>query len=61
MKNKMKKIVVMLFVVISLAILAGCANMHWGANAGVNVNWGPNGPRVHPHVGVNLYSGGKVK
>ena len=58
MKYKMKSIIVVLVIAFSLA-LTGCANMRWGTNAGVDVNWGPNGPRVHPHVGVDLYSGGK--
>lgn len=49
----------MLLVVFSLA-LVGCANARWGANAGVDVNWGPHGPKLHPHVGVDLYSGGKL-
>ncbi len=60
MKIKIKRLVVVLLVAFSMAILAGCSNMRWGANAGVNVNWGPNGPTVHPHVGVDLYSGGRM-
>jgi predicted small secreted protein len=58
MKYKMKSILAILILAISLA-LTGCANMRWGTSAGVNVNFGPNGPRVTPHVNVNLYSGGR--
>ena len=58
MKKKIKSIIVILLVAFSLA-LTGCANMRWGTNAGVDVNFGPNGPRVNPHVSLDLYSGGK--
>ena len=59
MKYKMKSIIVILLIAFSLA-LTSCANMRWGTNAGVDVNWGPNGPKVHPHVSVDVYSGGKL-
>lgn len=58
MKNKIKATVVVVLLVGSLA-LSACSNMRWGANAGVDVNFGPHGPRLDPHVGVDLYSGGR--
>ena len=58
MKNKIKITIVLLLVAFSMA-LTGCANMRWGTNAGVDVNFGPHGPRVNPHVSLDLYSGGR--
>ncbi len=58
MKNKIKATFVFVLLAVSLA-LSACSNMRWGANAGVDVNFGPNGPRLDPHVGVDLYSGGR--
>ena len=60
MKNKTQKLIVVLFAIFSLTLLSGCANARWGANAGVGVNWGPHGPTLHPHVDLDLYSGGKL-
>jgi len=59
MKNIIKGIIIILLIALSIG-LSGCANARWGANAGVDVNWGPHGPKLHPHVGVDLYSGGKL-
>ena len=59
MKNKIKITIVLLLVAFSMA-LTGCANMRWGTNAGVDVNFGPNGPKVNPHVSLDLYSGGRL-
>ncbi len=58
MKYRIKSLFIILIVALSLA-LTSCANMRWGTSAGVNVSFGPNGPRVTPHVNVNLYSGGR--
>ena len=59
MRYKIKSIIIVLVVAFSLA-LTGCANAHWGTNAGVDVNFGPHGPRINPHVSLDLYSGGKL-
>jgi hypothetical protein len=40
-------------------VFTACANMRWGTNVGVDVNWGPNGPQVRPHISVDAYSGGR--
>ncbi len=59
MKRKVK-IVIVFVILASGFIFSSCANMHWGANAGVDVRFGPHGPRLDPHVNVNLYSGGRL-
>ncbi len=59
MKKKFKIILVLMVLAAGFA-LSGCSNMRWGANAGVDVNFGPNGPRLDPHVSLDLYSGGRI-
>jgi len=59
MKRKVKILLVLLVLAASFALPA-CSNMRWGANAGVDVRFGPNGPRLDPHVGLDLYSGGRL-
>jgi hypothetical protein len=59
MKRRIKVLIVLVIMAAGFA-LSSCANMHWGANAGVDVRFGPNGPRLDPHVDVNLYSGGRL-
>jgi len=58
MKRKIKILFVLMVLASSLA-LSGCANMRWSTNAGVNLNFGPNGVRLDPHVSLNLYNGGR--
>ena len=38
-----------------------CANSRWATDAGLNVTWGPNGPRVRPHIDFDVYNGGKLR
>ncbi|WP_435048540.1 hypothetical protein [Formosa sp. S-31] len=38
-------------------LLAACGSAH--TNVGVDMRFGPNGPRVSPHVGVDFYGGGR--
>ncbi|WP_167613437.1 hypothetical protein [Maribellus sediminis] len=59
MKKKIKIVAVLVLLAAGFA-LSGCANMHWGANAGVDVRFGPNGPRLDPHVSLDMYSGGRM-
>ena len=59
MKKKIKILIVVVIIAVGFVVSA-CANMHWGASAGVDVRFGPNGPRLDPHVDVNLYSGGRL-
>jgi len=58
MKNKIKA-TLFLFVLAAGLALSACSNLRWGADAGVDVRFGPNGPKLDPHVGVDLYSGGR--
>ncbi|MDX8337904.1 hypothetical protein SLH46_01840 [Draconibacterium sp. IB214405] len=59
MKRKIKIIVVLVVLAAGFA-LSACSNMRWGANAGVDVRFGPNGPKLDPHVSLDLYSGGRM-
>ncbi|WP_297097581.1 hypothetical protein [uncultured Draconibacterium sp.] len=59
MKRKIKIVIVLVILATGFAVSA-CSNMRWGANAGVDVRFGPNGPRLDPHVNLDLYSGGRL-
>jgi predicted small secreted protein len=59
MKRKIKILLVLMVLAFCFA-WSGCANMRWGTNAGVDVRFGPNGPRLDPHVSLDLYSGGRI-
>jgi len=51
-----------LFAVLLFTMSAGlesCSNMRWGTNAGLDVRFGPGGPRIVPHFEIDLYSGGR--
>ncbi|MCX2745305.1 hypothetical protein OO013_15615 [Mangrovivirga sp. M17] len=54
-----KKRIVFAFILLIILTLSGCSNMRWGTSAGVSMDFGPNGPRVRPHMDVDLYSGGR--
>ncbi len=56
----MKKIVILVIVFTALLALNSCANARWGTNAGLNVEWGPHGPRVRPHVDFDVFNGGRL-
>ncbi|WP_137091405.1 hypothetical protein [Mangrovivirga cuniculi] len=58
MKMKKKRIVYASILLLVFA-LSGCSNMRWGTSAGISMDFGPNGPRVRPHMDVDLYSGGR--
>lgn len=40
-------------------VISSCANARWGTSAGVDVVWGPGGPRVQPNINVGVYNGGR--
>ncbi len=59
MKKSIKFIAVLsLFLFIGMT-LSSCGNMRMSTSAGVNVNFGPGGPRIDPYVNVGMYSGGR--
>ncbi len=39
--------------------LGACSNPRLATSAGVDVRFGPNGPRVTPRMNVSIYSGGR--
>ncbi|WP_274474347.1 hypothetical protein [Mangrovimonas aestuarii] len=53
------KSIVYAFILLAVFAISACANARWGTSAGVSVDFGPNGPRVRPHMDVGLYSGGR--
>lgn len=46
-------------VLLVVLALAACGNARWGSSAGVDVVWGPGGPRVQPNISVGVYNGGR--
>jgi len=43
----------------ALLFMESCSNAHWGTSMGVNMSFGPGGPRVSPSFNVGVYSGGR--
>ncbi|MFD1316264.1 hypothetical protein [Namhaeicola litoreus] len=54
---KLKKIISIILLLFVFFILESCSSMH--TNVGLDMTFGPNGPRVTPSVGVNMYGGGR--
>ncbi len=59
--NKKIRLLLVFVVVIMTITFSACSNLRWGTNAGVDLNFGPNGVRLDPHVSMDLYSGGRLK
>ncbi len=59
--KKLHKIGLIAIVFIFIGSIQGCANARWGTNAGVDVVWGSHGPKIRPHINLDLYNGGKVR
>ena len=59
--KKTKKIIFIVACCFLLIGLESCGSARWGTDAGVNVTWGPNGPRVRPHVDFDIYNGGRIR
>jgi len=49
------------WIILSLIVFSfmSCSNARIGTHAGVNVVWGSNGPKLKPHMGVDVYNGGR--
>lgn len=54
---KIKKAFSVLLVLFFLYMMNACGSAH--TNVGLSMSFGPNGPYVSPHVGVNFYGGGR--
>ncbi len=54
---KIKKYLSVILVLFLLYIAQACGSAH--TSVGLNMSFGPNGPYVSPHVGVNFYGGGR--
>jgi len=59
--KRFKKVLMLILVLLCMEVFYSCANTRWGTDAGVNVTWGPNGPRVRPHVDFDIYNGGRFR
>ena len=58
--KKTKKIILLVVILLGMDVFYSCSSARWGTDAGVNVTWGPNGPRVRPHVDFNVFNGGRL-
>lgn len=54
-----KKLILSAIVVAGLATLSSCSNLKLRTHAGVSIDWGSDGPKVRPHIDVDVYNGGK--
>ena len=54
---KIKKIISITLILFVLYMMEACGSAH--TNVGVDMTFGPNGPRLNPHVGVDFYGGGR--
>ena len=59
MKSLIFKTLFVLTLISALTILESCSNAHWGTSMGMNMSFGPGGPRVTPSFNVGVYSGGR--
>ncbi len=59
MKYLRLSIVLMVCIAVTALVLVSCGNARWGTSAGVDVVWGPGGPRVQPNISMNVYNGGR--
>ena len=57
LKMKIRKSLSVIILLFFLYVLNACGTAH--TNVGLSMNFGPNGPSVSPHVGVNFYGGGR--
>ncbi len=52
------KLITIALIIATCFILESCANARVAGGVGVDVDFGPNGPRVRPSLNVNVYNGG---
>jgi hypothetical protein len=57
--KKISKIIIAVAFSLLLSSLSGCGNLKLRTHAGIDINWGSNGPKVKPHIGVEVYNGGR--
>ncbi len=58
MKFIYKLCIVLVIVLAGLSVI-NCKGTRVHAGVGLNVDFGPNGARVHPNMNVNIYNGGR--
>jgi predicted small secreted protein len=55
-----KKALIVILIIGASNVLFSCGNARWATGAGLDVDWGPNGPRVRPHMDFDIYNGGRI-
>jgi hypothetical protein len=58
--KKTKKIILLVVILLGMDVFYSCSNARWGTDAGLSMTWGPNGPRVRPHVDFDIFNGGRL-
>ena len=58
--KRIRSVTAIFFAMLLIALVnTACGNARWGTSAGVDVVWGPGGPRVQPNINVGVYNGGR--
>lgn len=57
--KSIRKIIIALLITMTLSSLSSCGNLKLRTHAGIDINWGSNGPKLKPHLGVEVYNGGR--
>ncbi len=58
--KSINKILILGLVIFTLLILESCANARVSGGVGMDVRFGPNGPRVVPSLNLDVYNGGRL-
>ena len=61
MKNLFKKIIICLSIALVLNVFQSCSSAKYRTSAGVNMTWGPHGPKVRPNINFDIYNGGHFR
>ncbi len=58
-RKALRRLFPLLLVIFLFLFFTACSNMRWGTSVGMDVRFGPSGPRVVPNMSVDMYSGGR--
>ena len=58
-RKALRRFLPLLLAIILFRFFTACSNMRWGTSVGMDVRFGPSGPRVVPTMSVDMYSGGR--
>ncbi len=54
------KIIAIGLIILASYMLQGCAGARVSGGVGVDMDFGPGGPRLHPTLNVGVYNGGRL-